>query len=81
MAHRLPGQRSSTPSWEDGNAEFVCYLDNSLYVAFVSWEHDANGLDLIHRGVRGVQQAGKTVKPHLSLDSLLQFQGNFPIFL
>jgi hypothetical protein len=76
IAHGLPCQGGPPASGQDGNVEAVGNLDNRLDISFVARNNDTDRLDLVDGSVSGVKEARISIKPHLSLDSLLKFGGD-----
>ena len=64
----LAGQGGPTPAREHGDVSAVGDLEHGLHVARVARHHDADGLHLVHRGIRGIEQPGIGIEANIALD-------------
>jgi len=81
VADGLAGERRAAAAGEDGNVELIRDLDSRLYVSLMARDHDTDRLDLVHRRVGGIEEAGIFVEADFAVDALSQFNGNVPIIV
>jgi len=55
----------------DGNAVVGADLDGPVHRLAVAWQDDAQGGDLVDRGVRRVEPAVGLIEPHLAINGTL----------
>ena len=81
MADRLTGKRGPAASGQYGGAIPIGHLDNGLNVTLVAREDNADGFDLVHGGVGGIEKAGDLVESDLPFDPFLELRSDIPILL
>src|SRR5258708_18216782 len=67
-AHGLAALRCAGAARQDRGLGIACHVEGERQVGLVTRDYDADGLDLVDRGVRRISAARGLVEEHLALD-------------
>jgi hypothetical protein len=62
LAEALAGHPGASAAANDRQMMLGGVADDGLYICFINWDHDTQGLDLVDTGIRTVERAREVIE-------------------